>query len=640
MDIRWQENGIVLTALVAVVAAGLAVTEQLVGKRAQSPIVIAIDVAIDKDHDGDEDVPAPAATVPLYGSLDELNARAQQLLAEPQPNPDLLHELARQARVFRAYALAESLLGRCLEVAPQRVDSLFLRARTQSDLGRSDQAVQMYQAVLAQSPNHQKATYNLGVLLRRAGELERAEELLRRAVAISSGRLKSKALHQLGLTHGATGRWDTSAQFLREAVGLRPDAARYWLDLGNAERMRDRLDEAQIAYEKALALNRRLADAHAAMGLLQVQRENHTKALSHLSRAVKLDNANPDYRKALARLYLAEGNASQAREGFGWLAQNAGSDADRAYAEAMLALLNHNTERMLVQLKRADAMLPGGYDDAVEQAAVLLHEQKQYENARALLDMLLARPSPSPDVLLAAARTASRLEQWADAEALLRRCLQSRPESSEAWFQLGRVLSERGDLGGAIEAYRSSLARNPAARNTRLNLAVLYARSGREREALIFYGQLLESHPHYTPALINRARLHERAGRVSEAVADLEAALLVAPGDSDIRQRLAQLLLRRGQTDRALALLSDAVAETPADPEVRLLLAEAELLSGRRAHGLKELDRAAALAGDDPRLWSRLAQRYRDAGDAAGAARAESRAMRRSSAPAPSNESP
>ncbi len=640
MEIHWQENGVVMTAFAVVATALLIVSEQLVASRAQSPIVIAIDAGTDGDDEGDERAPAASATVPLYGSLAELTVRAQQLLAEPEPNVDLLHELARQARGFRAYGLAESLLARGLELAPGRVDTLFLRARTQSDLGNPERAVQMYEAVLAQAPNHQKATYNLGVLSRRAGDLKHAEALLTQAVAISSGRVKSKALHQLGLTHGAAGRWDMAAQFLNEAVSLRPDMARFWLDLGDAELKRGRLDEAQSALDKALALNRRFADAHAAMGLLQEQRGNHASALSHLTRAVKLDSDNPEYRKALARHYLAMGDASRAREAFGWLSQSAGSEADRAYAQSMLALLDHDTERMLVELKRANTLLPGGYDDAVEQAAIVLHEQKQYKDARALLGLLLARPTPTPEVQLAAARTASRLGQWADAEALLRRSLKSRPESSEAWFQLGRVLSERGDLGGAINAYRSSLARNPDARNTRLNLAVLHARSGNEREALLLYEQLLKAHPRYTPALVNRARLHERAGRDSQALADLEVAMRVAPGDTEIRERLAQLLLRQGDTDRARALLADAVAESPADPEVRLLLADTELRAGRRADALKELGRAAALAGDDPRLWSLLAQRYRDAGDMAAAARADSRATRQSGAPAPPGKSP
>ena len=627
MKIHWQENGIVVTAIAVAIGALLVVAEELVERRAQSPIVVTIDAGSAAEDEGDERDSPALSTVPLYGSPGELSARAKLLLAEPIPNADLLHELARQARTFSAYELADSLLARCLELAPERVDSLFLRARTQSDLGHPEIAASMYAQVLARSPNHQKATYNLGVLARRAGDYKRAETFLTQAIAISSGRIKSKALQQLGLTHGAMGQWDTAAENFRAAVGLRPDRAQLWLDLGNAELKQGRLDEAQAAYDKALALDRRLADVHVAMGQLQDQRGNHTSALAHLSRAVKLDSDDPVNRMALARHYLARGESAKAREAFDWLSRNADNDADRAYADSMLGLLNRDGVRMLAELKRADALHPGGYDDAMEQAAIVLYELKQYQDARALLKLLLARPDPSPDVLLSAARTASRLEQWVDAEALLRRSLKARPESSEAWFQLGRVLSERGNLPGAIDAYRSSLARNPDARNTKLNLAVLQARSGNEREALLLYGQLLKTHPRYTPVLINRARLHERAGRIPEAVADLEVAMRLAPADSGIRERLAELLLRRGETDRARTLLSDAVAESPADPDIRLLLAETELRAGNRTVALKELNRAAALAGDDGHLWARLAQGYRDAGDMTAAAQANSRAM-------------
>ncbi|MGH9576375.1 MAG: tetratricopeptide repeat protein, partial [Terriglobales bacterium] len=229
MKIHWQENGIVVTAIAVVVGALLVLAEELVERRAQSPIVVTIDAAAAGEDEGDERDGATLATVPLYGSPVELSARTRLLLAEPEPNADLLHELARQARTFRAYELADALLARCLERAPERMDSLFLRARTQSDLGHADIAADMYAQVLTRSPNHQKATYNLGVLARRAGDFQRAERLLTQAVAISSGRIKSKALQQLGLTHGAMGHWDTAAQDLRAAVGLRPDWARLWL---------------------------------------------------------------------------------------------------------------------------------------------------------------------------------------------------------------------------------------------------------------------------------------------------------------------------------------------------------------------------------------------------------------------------
>jgi tetratricopeptide (TPR) repeat protein len=464
------------------------------------------------------------------------------------------------------------------------------------------------------------------VLARRAADYPRAEALLLRAAEISSGRLKSRALHQLGLVLDAAGRREEAVARLRESISLRPDAERVWVDLGYAEWRRGGIEEARTAFEKAIALDRRFADAQLAMGLFEDARGNRVRAEGFLARAVKLDPEEPAYRKALARHYLAAGDAPRARTALNWLAKQSADQADVAFAQAMLAMLDRDSARMLAEVRRADALRPGGYDDAIEQAAAALHEARRYADARALLDLLLARPQPAPEVLLAAARTASRLGQSQEAEALLLRSLRARPDNSEAWFQLGRVRSERGNVAGAIEAYRASLARNPDARNARLNLAVLYARANREAEALALYGEILAAHPRYAPALLNRARLHERAGRDQLAVTDLEAAMLAAPGDAGIRDRLARLLLRRGETDRARELLAEAIAEQPANPEMRVLMAQTELDAGQRDLALRELNRAAALAGDDRALWAQISEGYRQAGDAAAAAQAGARA--------------
>lgn len=631
MSTGWRENGIILTAVVAGGALALAVAEYLIARRPLDPIVVAVEAATEGDDDADAKS-ANAAAVPLYASAAELTESAKQLLARPQPDADVLHELARQARELRLYPLADELLARCLEVDPNRVETLFLRARTQSDLGQPDRAIAMYREVVARAPNHQKATYNLGVLFRRTGNLKNADVALARAAEISSGRIKARALHQRGLVQGSAGDWDLAAKYLRESVQLRPSAERVWLDLGQAEERRGQPDAAYQAYGKALALKPRFADGHLAMGLFEDERGKRAEAEKHLARAVKIDGDDPRYRKALARHYLAAGDTARARSGLTWLARNGDSEADRAYAQAMLALLDRDTERMLAEVRRADQLAPGAYDDAIEQAASALHERRRFTDARALLGLLLARPRPSAEVLLVAARTASQLGDSGEAESLLRRSLQANPRSSEAWFQLGRILSARDDVPGAIAAYQVSLARNPDARNTRLNLAVLHARSGNESAALALYAQILKTHPRYTPALLNRARLHERAGRVAEAVADLETAMRAAPTDTGIRERLARLLLSRGETDRARVLLSDAVAESPADANVRMLLAETELKAGRRVDALRELNRAAALAGDDAIMWARLSKGYREAGDQAAAQSAKTRAELRTQA--------
>lgn len=618
-------NGVVLTALAVTAAVALVLAEQNISKRSGAPIVIVVSAADVGDDDIDDDGLGRAPTSPLFASLAELEAKVGKVLKEPTPSPDLLHELARQARGFRAWALADQLLARSLAIAPGRVESLFLRARTQSDLGHVDAAVQMYETVLEKAPNHQKATYNLGVLARRAGKLARASELLKRAANISSGRLKSRSLLQLGLVQVAEGQWDLAAASLREAVQLRPSDARYWLELGRAERGAGRPEPARQALDKSLALNRKLSGAHAELGALFLQQGDRGKALASLARAVKLEGTNPDYRRLLAALQVDGGEFKRARIHYAWLTHNAVDEADRAYAEAMMALLNRDTGRFLEFFKRAQTLKPGAFDEAAEQAATILYDRKDYKTAEALLKPLLGRPHPRPTTRMASARLAIRQANWEQAEQLLQQALKGNEASSEAWFLLGRVRSSRKDIAGAIEAYRKSIASNPTSRSARLNLAVLYGRSERDAEALAIYGELLSEYPRYTQALLNRSRVFERSGRKDEALGDLEAAYRISPDDPQLLQRLAQLLLKGERLDRARALLVDAIAAAPADVEARLLLAEVQIRAGQRDAAATELRRSAALAGDSPKVWSRLSRLYKDIGDNAAASDAARR---------------
>lgn len=613
---HWWHNGIILSAIASGLALALFVAEQQVGKRPIRPLVVQVSAADIADDEADDLPGSVPATAPLFGTLAELEEFVGGLPRGVPPRPDLLHELARQARTFRAYALADGLLERALRLAPDRTDSLYLRARTQSDLGHTAKAIAMYREVLAGAPNHQRATYNLGVLLRRTGDVAGAQAVLERAVEISSGRLKSRALNQLGQVHSSRGEWGVAASTLREAVSLSPQDARFWLDLGRAEGGAGRRPAAREAFEKAIALNRKLAPAHAALAQAQRVQGERSRALASLARAVKLDGTHPEYRKSLAVLQLENGDMARARENFAWLSRNASDPGDRLCGEAMLALLNREPDKLLATVRRADAARPGTCDEAAEQAAGVLYGRKDFDTAQAVLKPLLERAAPTASVLYSAARIAARRGQWTSAESLLLKSLAADPASSESWFLLGRVRSTGlDDRAGAIDAYRKSIEANPQARSARLNLAVLYSRLGQVQDALATYNQLIGHYPRYTPALLNRALLLERLERGEEALADLEAAYRIAPEDTQVLARLAQRLVKAGDLARARELLSDAIAESPSDVDARLLLVEVQARSGQTAAATAELHRAAALAGSSTRRWERIGQLSRELGD-------------------------
>lgn len=574
---RWYHNGMVWTALAAVLVAGLWLAERQVSARSELPMVIAVGVPESAGEDAGED---PAGQQQRFDTVVQLRAAAGKVVADTTTTAGVLVVLARQARDFRDYPLADSLLLAALKKQPEDIETLFLRGRTQSDLNNTDEAEKLYRTVLARAPNHQKANFNLALLLRDRGDAVAAEHALRHTIDISSGRLKGKALYQLGLLRLQGGKTPEAAALFRQAIALRPEQDSYWLGLGEALRAQGLLQEAGKALEKALALDKDSPDTLLALAHVEQDRGNERAAMRHIKRAFRFDPAHRDVREEMAWQYMARGDAVKAQEHYRWLHEHAVTGSDRVFFGGMLAFLDQNEPRMRDLLQKADRKNPGHYDRSLLRLATLLQGQKQYDSAWVLFDSLLQRSPGSPQLLVAAGETALKRGRPAEAEVLIRRALVNDANNASAWFLLARVQSTLKKNGDAIDSYRRNIALDPHARNARLNLAVLLSREHRENEALQIYDALLKDHPRYVPGLLNRARLYERRKQYTAARDDLQKALKVSPNEAELKVRLAGVLLLLKEPKKAKNMLLEAIAEVPEDPDVRLLLADAEMSLG------------------------------------------------------------
>jgi tetratricopeptide (TPR) repeat protein len=294
---RWYHNGLLWSIFGAAQVAALVVGEHWAATRSAQPVNVVITAADAQEDEADETAGTP---LKRFGSATDLQAEAQKQLQDSQASAATLLDLAKLARDFQLMPLADRLLTRTLERNPAQVDALFLRGRTQSDLGNNGEAERLYGEVLARAPSHQKAAYNMAVLARRAGRLEEAENLFRRAIKVSSGRLKAKALHQLGVVLGERSRWSDAAESFRLAAQLRPQYFGHWLALGEALQEQGQPEEALTALEKARALRKSSADVELALARAYQERGAGAKAMRHVQRAVRLDPAGPQARAALA----------------------------------------------------------------------------------------------------------------------------------------------------------------------------------------------------------------------------------------------------------------------------------------------------------------------------------------------------
>lgn len=138
------------------------------------------------------------------------------------------------------------------------LQEMFLRAvQLEETSATLQQAIALYEAILAAHPAHAPALINLGTIHYNMRDFNRAESLYRRATIAD------------------------------------PEYALAFFDLGNVLDEMQLLDEATLAYQKAVRLVPQYADAHYNLALAYERQGQKRRALRHWLTYVRLDPVGP-----------------------------------------------------------------------------------------------------------------------------------------------------------------------------------------------------------------------------------------------------------------------------------------------------------------------------------------------------------
>ncbi len=148
------------------------------------------------------------------------------------------------------------------EPAPLRppahgLNERFMAAVQTEEAGHKQQAIALYEQILAIDPRYAAACINLGTVYFHLRQYGRAEEFYRRATEIDPGYVLA------------------------------------YFDLGNVLDELGRIDESIAAYKRAVTLSPRYADAHYNLALAYEREGEPRSALRHWQAYVKLDNRGP-----------------------------------------------------------------------------------------------------------------------------------------------------------------------------------------------------------------------------------------------------------------------------------------------------------------------------------------------------------
>lgn len=297
----------------------------------------------------------------------------------------------------------------------------------------------------------------------------------------------------------------------------------------------DAADQAVESYKKALALAPDSSVILERLAEIYAKSQHIRDAVLNAQAALKLDPANVDAHRLLARIYVhtlgdvSSGdvqtqNMEKAAEQFEAILKIDPTDLNSSLWLARLYRFQNRHDEAEKVLRAALVHDPDS-QPALEQLSQLLVDENRSQEATQLLEQA-ASDSPSPDV----------------------------------YDMLGNAYSESKDYAKAEDAYRKAVASDPDDVGHRHGLAQALLSQDKYPEALEQYKKLTELEPGTAENYLRMAQLYRRMGKYDQAESNLLRAKQLSPGSLEVLYNEALLYQDQARYDDAVKVLSDAIA--------------------------------------------------------------------------------
>ena len=193
---------------------------------------------------------------------------------------NLILALVKSGKGEEAIDRARALVA----AAPDDPDRYFTLGLAQSEQDVSE-AIKSFRRVLDLEPRQTVARYNLALVLRRADRLQEALEELRRALAIDP---RPEVHYTMGIIYWHQGDLDRAADALRAAVAAEPHYADAHYSLGAVLKAKRDWPGAAASLRRAVDLRPDLSAAHYTLAQVLLQRGDESGARKHFDEAERL----------------------------------------------------------------------------------------------------------------------------------------------------------------------------------------------------------------------------------------------------------------------------------------------------------------------------------------------------------------
>ena len=357
-----------------------------------------------------------------------------------------------------------------------------------------------------------RVTYGVALEQFKAGQLDRATEKVREALALAPNDAESLLL--LGRIHIEQGRYLQAAVELKSASDRLPRSFEAAFMLGVAQEKAGRLDEALASYQRAMELDTTSAGAvlAAAEVMVAVGRVADAQAFVDVHIGLAGDDAG---------MYELSGRLAMMLEDYALAARDYAQAAD-------LSPLNVR------------------YREALAHALFL---SRQYAEAVEAVRALVRMPKYAPPswVMTLLGDCHMALGQSSDARQAYQSVRNLAPEDPRGWINVAKASLELGDSHGAVQAAQEALQRDPRASDAYCLLGYALLKEGQAGKAVKVLAGAVEQFPQHIVLQCLLGRSYSAAGDAPGAARCYAAALKIEPDNPLAKELLAASVATKAQ---------------------------------------------------------------------------------------------
>lgn len=425
---------------------------------------------------------------------------------------------------------------------------------------------------------------------------------------------------QIILAHSLAGLKDLPAAIreIEEAIELAPQDSRAYTSLGGLRLAEGDRQQAEVAYRKAVDLDRRSIPARLAFGYFYWLTGNSAAAEEQFEAAIAIEENDLLANRFLTAFYLNNNRPAEAEAPLLRLAA-----ANQTSAMITVADYYVRTGRTAEARPIYERLLED--QDSRTPASVRLAELDFAAGARdaahARVDEALRAQENNVNLLTVKALFLFEDRRLPEAEAFAARAVQADPNAAAAHFTLGRIQVALRKPDEAIASFSATTRINPRAAAAEVQLANLMLGRGRPDAALRHAETARKFEPQYLPARLGVAAALIGQRQLLKADAEIKSLLASHPQVAAVHALHGSLFVARRDLAGAERAFDRALDLDETNFQALAGRVTVDLQLKRFEDGRARLSRAIADQPDNPQILV-LAGRFEGAtGDAAAAER-------------------